>query len=295
RDTFRPLVLKFIRTEVPIRMVLPAFPFKSRNRGGKVLGKLPDLGEDIALARLQALCDDIKHIYSHGAELTISSDGIVYNDVLMISDEDTRAYGQVLREIGKKYPSLKFKKLADLLGHNPTSDQAVYLASAQVQREEFVTRFTPEGYDIKKSIKNDEDVRLTYLGYVKWLEKEMENVSELKLDENGNLISNQAIRRNIKALARKMITRGAAFTNIIKATHGDFIRLSIHQSIGINKFPIQLIPQAPDEVCRTPWHSAIAVSWDGSIKSGYAEDFPSESHELVYKDGRPYCLQEKSE
>lgn len=213
----------------------------------------------------------------------------------MISDEDTWAYSQMLREIGKRYPSLKFKRMADLLGHSTTNDRTVYLASAPVQRKEFVARFTPDGYDVEKSIKNDEDVKLTYLGYVKWLEKEMENVSDLKLDENGHFISNQALRRKIKALARKMITRGSAFTNIIKATRGDFVRLSIHQSVGINKFPIQLIPQAPGEVCRTPWHSAIAVSWDGSIKPGHAEDFPSESYELVYKDGRPYCLQEKSE
>ena len=60
-------------------MVLPAFPFKSRNRDGKVLGRLPDLGEDIGLARLQTLCDDITRIYPRGAEITIVSDGIVYN------------------------------------------------------------------------------------------------------------------------------------------------------------------------------------------------------------------------
>ena len=45
----------------------------------KVLGTLPDLGEGIALAHLNGLCESIAEIYEHGAELVITSDGLVYN------------------------------------------------------------------------------------------------------------------------------------------------------------------------------------------------------------------------
>lgn len=45
----------------------------------KVLGTLPDLGEEIALIHLNGLCESIAEIYEHGAEIVITSDGLVYN------------------------------------------------------------------------------------------------------------------------------------------------------------------------------------------------------------------------
>jgi pyoverdine/dityrosine biosynthesis protein Dit1 len=62
-----------------INMCLPAFPFKSPNSTTKVLGRLPDKAEELALAHLDGLCDAIKNIYPPGSELTIISDGLVYN------------------------------------------------------------------------------------------------------------------------------------------------------------------------------------------------------------------------
>lgn len=79
KDTFFPTVLQHVKKGIAVRMVLPAFPFKSPNREGKVLGASPDLGEEIALANLQSFCDSIKGVYEHGAEIFITSDGIVYN------------------------------------------------------------------------------------------------------------------------------------------------------------------------------------------------------------------------
>lgn len=63
----------------PVFMVLPAFPFKSANKSTKVLGTLPDKGEEVALKHLNSLCDDIAKVYKHGARLYIVSDGLVYN------------------------------------------------------------------------------------------------------------------------------------------------------------------------------------------------------------------------
>ena len=45
----------------------------------KVTGKLPDLGEELAMARLNSLCVDIAEVYEHGAEITIATDGLVFN------------------------------------------------------------------------------------------------------------------------------------------------------------------------------------------------------------------------
>ena len=60
-------------------MVLPAFPFKSPNKKTKVLGDLPDKGEEVALQHLDGLCRAIEDVYPGGAKLYIVSDGLMYN------------------------------------------------------------------------------------------------------------------------------------------------------------------------------------------------------------------------
>lgn len=76
---FLGLIYRAVKNSEPVRMVLPAFPFKSPNSSVKVLGTLPDKAEDIALAHLNGLCSAIEDIYPPGATLTIVSDGLVYN------------------------------------------------------------------------------------------------------------------------------------------------------------------------------------------------------------------------
>lgn len=79
RASFTPRVQKHIVANEIIPMVLPAFPMKSNNRMDKVLGALPDLGEELGLARLNNLCSDIKAVYPPGALVVIVTDGLCYN------------------------------------------------------------------------------------------------------------------------------------------------------------------------------------------------------------------------
>lgn len=67
-----------VRAE-PVLMSLPAFPFKSPNKKTKVLGTLPDKGEEVALSHLEGLCLAIKDVYEPGANLFIVSDGLMYS------------------------------------------------------------------------------------------------------------------------------------------------------------------------------------------------------------------------
>jgi hypothetical protein len=78
-ETFIPTVKKQIEASEPVRLLLPGFPFKSPNGKDKVLGLLPDFGEELALSHLNGLCDNIATVYEHGAEVHICSDGLVYN------------------------------------------------------------------------------------------------------------------------------------------------------------------------------------------------------------------------
>ena len=78
-ESFIPTVEERVKHGEPIRMILPAFPFKSPNARDKVLGTMPDFGEELALAHLNGLCENISQVYEPGADVYISSDGLVYN------------------------------------------------------------------------------------------------------------------------------------------------------------------------------------------------------------------------
>ena len=79
---FFGFIYRAVKNSEPVRLVLPAFPFKSPNSNIKVLGTLPDKAEDVALAHLNGLCAAIEDLYPPGAILTIVSDGLVYNGML---------------------------------------------------------------------------------------------------------------------------------------------------------------------------------------------------------------------
>lgn len=85
---FLPLIYARIKAKEPIRMVLPAFPFKSPNKQHKVLGTLPDKGEEFSLAHLDGICRAIGDVYDHGATICIASDGIVYNGTYIHIEEN---------------------------------------------------------------------------------------------------------------------------------------------------------------------------------------------------------------
>lgn len=76
---FLSMIYRAVKVNGPVRMVLPAFPFKSPNSEVKVLGTLPDKAEDLALAHLNGMCAAIEEMYAPGARLVIVSDGLVYN------------------------------------------------------------------------------------------------------------------------------------------------------------------------------------------------------------------------
>ncbi|RGP63796.1 pyoverdine biosynthesis [Fusarium sporotrichioides] len=108
REKFLPIVLESIKMEAPVKLVLPAFPLKSPNRHNKVLGALPDLSEEIALENLQGLWNDIRAVYKHGAHCYITSDGLVYSDLLGVEDIDVWTYGETN---GTPVSSKRYQKL----------------------------------------------------------------------------------------------------------------------------------------------------------------------------------------
>lgn len=76
---FLAVISKYLRNNEPLKMCIPAFPFKSANKVFKVLGELPDKAEEAALEWLERMCQRIDEVYAPGSKLLIISDGLVYN------------------------------------------------------------------------------------------------------------------------------------------------------------------------------------------------------------------------
>ncbi|PGH15795.1 hypothetical protein AJ79_02176 [Helicocarpus griseus UAMH5409] len=290
KTKFANLIKEHIECGETIPMVLPAFPFKSPNKTFKVLGFLPDKGEEVALAHLNGLCKLIEDEYRKGARVDIVSDGLMYNG---ITDKQVWTYGQALRKLAADTgcSNINFVRLVHLLGESemgePLSEEQ-YLKDAPYFRTQLHERNIPENFDVSAYIAKDPDTILTYRGYIKFLEKD--------LDDNGindGTMSKRQIKKRHEETARNMIARGRAFAIAIAKRFDKSVRLSIHPSTESTKISIAITPNK-NGMIMTPWHSSLVRAVDGSIHMAHAGSVPALTHELIFENGRPSYFREKS-
>ncbi|GKT45464.1 sporulation protein kinase pit1 [Colletotrichum spaethianum] len=296
RKMFHPRVEEYVKKGESVKMIIPAFPWKSINRTDKVTGVLPDLGEDLALARLNDLCVEIGKVYTHGAEVHIATDGLVFNDVVGISDDETWEYGATLMDMAaqKGYDGIKLLRVMDFLGLTKEDEPLTkekYMELVDESRKTLEAQFGDPDKDVRAMIDTDNDTLMTYRGFIRFLETDLRNSPVAEHAKSGH-----KYRKVVKEVAMKMMMRAESFTKIILATCPDHVRLSIHPSSGAVKLSMPLLVEKhnPDGFPRTPWHSSIAVSLDGGYRSLHAKDV-RDTHDLVMKDGRPWCFRERSE
>ncbi|KAJ4310620.1 hypothetical protein N0V94_008349 [Neodidymelliopsis sp. IMI 364377] len=292
---FLGLIYRAVKNSEPVRMVLPAFPFKSPNSTIKVLGTLPDKAEDVALAHLNGMCAAVEDVYSPGAILTIVSDGLVYNDLLGVPDHTVWTYGHSLRQLTKTkgYTHIEFARLKDLLGISSIrdeSDEMAYAAAAPSVRLALMHRYGSFNWDSvtnESYVNNDENKRLTYCGYLKFLSLDLANTYPV-----GPGRTKSAFKRGVEIIAKSMLRRGEAFARAVRENYPDHVRLSIHPSTGEDKISINVLPI---QRTVTPWHSAVAVMVDGTILAGQRDTFEKDTNlELVYEDDKPSYFREQS-
>ncbi|OAA38216.1 Pyoverdine biosynthesis [Beauveria brongniartii RCEF 3172] len=289
---FMALIYSHVKAKEVIPMCLPAFPFKSPNSVSKVLGKLPDRAEDLALAHLNGICASIQRVYAPGAKLTIISDGLVYNDLLGVADKDVWAYGESLRKLAieREYTNIAFCRLRDLVNIDLPDelDEITYVSNATNFRRALLNRFSRPDWNWKE-VSQNEDVCLTYRGYIRFLETDLQHVYPI-----GENRSKTKFKRGTEAIAREMLARGEAFANAVRKRYGDYVRLSIHPSTGATKLSISLLPTT--STFTTPWHCSVAYMLDGTVTSGMRSDLEKdEKLELVYENDRPSYFREKSD
>ncbi|KAJ5885204.1 hypothetical protein N7495_009714 [Penicillium taxi] len=291
RDGFLSVIGQFVSKGERVQACLPAFPFKSANKVYKVLGSLPDKAEELALELLNTTCMRIQEIYPPGANIVIISDGITYNDLLCISDQETWAYGEALRKMVSKmkFDNISFARIRDLLDFSLPEEltEIVYVANCTTFRRLLLNKYGKVDLDINHEIAANPDTKLTYLGYKRFLESDLQYIFP-----RGKNRSSHSYKRDCKYLAKQMLTRGYAFAEAIKNALPNHLRLSIHESICGTKIPIGLLNTKTGFT--TPWHCSVAQLADGVWVSAPMGEFNQDDRlELVHVDGRPSHYQEK--
>lgn len=232
-------VINAIKFQQPLNLILPAFPAKSANRQ-KTISAYPDLGELMGLINLNQLCKELEQFHKPGVTLTICSDGRVFNDLVLVSNQDVDTYQQGIKAIIEQ----------NHLTHLTTfSLDDVYLREDyQFMREKLVLEFGESLDSLKTKIQADEILLHQFNGIHRFI---IEDQLYLR-----HTISKNQVRKLAKVIAYDVLRRSNAWSNLLANTFPQSIRLSIHpQPCGSEKLGIQFLPA--DNCWATPWHNVL--------------------------------------
>jgi len=267
--TYQPKIDHFTNRFEPIHFVIPAFPAKSPNRT-KVLGVLPDLGEQMALEFLQSLCDYVSHFYAPGARVTICSDGHVFGDVVGVTDTAVTAYRDSLTSMIRA-GSLRSLDLFGL-------DDAFGGANYRKLRQRLEDNYAASLDDLKARIATEDKTRALFNGIHRFM-------FEDGLATRGATVSKTALRNQSKEAAYHTIRRSNAWSRVVAENFPRAVRLSIHpQPTHSDKLGLHLIRTKDSWL--TPWHGVVLD--DGTtlalVKRWDAEKLKAS---IVWRNGRP--------
>ncbi|KAE9158740.1 hypothetical protein PF004_g31780, partial [Phytophthora fragariae] len=268
-------IARFVDRNEPITVVLPGFPTKTPNHGGKVLGPLPDRAEELALARLEKLCASVEEVYPVGCKVTIFSDGRVFGDLVGASLENIRAYKNGLKELVKEagHTHIQF----DGLENYTKTDNPV---------QEVLERFGINQMDMDARIANEPDIGNNFRSFSQFMERDMADRWAGK--------SEAEMRKGCDDVARKMMLRNVGFSSLVAEEYAHAVRVSIHCYNNAGpKFGIHLLPAKRMDTPRTPWHSVICEDVDGTVRAMDLKDVDTDKYDLVYKHGRKWGFVER--
>lgn len=264
-------LLRAIRINRPLDLILPAFPAKSPNRH-KTLGPLPDLAEKHALENLKTLCDDIGAIYEPGAKITVCSDGRVFADLIYIPDEDVTAYGEYLRNYAAAVHGDRFAffNLDHAFQKNHSYD---------ILREELLILYGESIASLYQRCKEEKEAKAMYLGITRFL---FEDYSGIEPFCSG---SRTAIQKVSRLIAYRVIQRSNAWSRLLEDRFPDALRLSIHPQFRVSKKIGVYLGETNGDDWLTPWHS-VAVRRNGKITFCKRKDAEG-CGMLAFDEGRP--------
>jgi pyoverdine/dityrosine biosynthesis protein Dit1/AcrR family transcriptional regulator len=263
-----PRVRRSVLLGEPIHLLLPAFPAKSPNPR-KVLGKLPDMAEEIAVAYLQGICDRIAVVYPPGATITICSDGHVFSDLVGVADDDVTRYGagivSLIDRLGAR--SLDLFDMGDLFE----------TSSFEAMRGELSAHYAEPLEALEQRTRVHEHHRELFNGIHRFV---FEDRAALEPDKSRN-----RVREESKRLAYEVIRRSNAWGRLVAECFPTALRLSIHpQHPHSEKIGILLADDG--DVWLTPWHG-VAVRERGRSRLLHRHQAEALGARLVERDGRP--------
>lgn len=265
---------RFIDAGLPIHCVLPAFPAKSPSPE-KVLGPLPDTAEELALAQLSKLCEEVARVYPPGLQMTICSDGRVFSDVVGVRDEDVTEYG---REIGRILERQKARMVE--VFH---LEDLVDLDNFSAMRDHLNTHYAEPMEVIRRRIREHAHHRALFNGIHRFVFEDRLGV------ETGK--SRSRLREECKEHAYEVIRRSNAWSRLIADCFPGALRFSIHpQQPHSDKIGI-LLGGESDNPWITPWH-AVAVRCQGAFRLMPRSEAEKRGARLIYRDGRAVHYEE---
>lgn len=256
----------FVNKQETIQFAMLGFPFKSTNTRDKVLGDLPDLGEELTVKNFNAFNDTIKGIYSPGVKIRIASDGYVFNDLLGVNDDIVHRY-----TTGSSY-----------MDHGGTMDMIDLThfygdGSMASKRERLMNHFGYTWEKMEQEILFNPDVNFLYRGMLKFMNEEL---------AWHDFPSKNQREKAAKKLVREMMLRNEAYNLLIRKELSDHIRLSMHPSVNNGyKYSFKLIPG--EHTNHSAWHSVVVLH-NGQATTMHKKDAIAAGYELMYKDGNPY-------
>jgi len=127
-------------------------------------------------------------------------------DLLGVPDKDVWAYGEALRAmtVEKGFNNIEFCRLRDLVSITipETLDEMIYVTNAFNFRRALLNNFSRPDWEWRV-VSKVEDVCMTYRGYIKVLETDLQDVYPLT---GGRTKSKY--KRGIEYIAKEMMARG---------------------------------------------------------------------------------------
>ena len=224
-----------------LQFLLPAFPAKSPSPL-KTAGIHPDLGEVLALSNLNEMCKKISSLYAPGAEVVICSDGRIFSDVVMVSDEDITTYSEWVKSIIVEFDLKHLSTFA-------MDDLHIDMNGPEL-RERLVWQYAKSLDEVRFLVINDDDFRNLFNGVHKFMLED-----QAGLPENVGLSKNQ-INKKTKVLTYELLRRSDAWSTLLLEHFDDALRLSIHSyPLTHEKFGVKLVYSS--EKWATPWHNVV--------------------------------------
>lgn len=309
RSYFEERILDFVARGLPIELCLPAFPCKSPNPE-KTSGMYPDRAEYLALSTLRDFTRAIADVYQPGATMLIVSDGHVFSDLLGVRDENVDMYGKALKQMhrrasaaGNDFSSIQFTSLTEIFFGNKDvtasfkpewteSMQLEHPIESTISEEAELCRKLmmavgqiDETALLKMVAAQDVPTLKLYRGLMKFMSDDLAHNKGF-----ASKGSNQR-KRIISRVAKVMIMRNYAYSNLVELLFPSHIRLSIHAHDNSGpKFGIRLFPKQCVRVVEDLASCGAQISLD-------EYHTPTAWHNcLVYIDGEaaPYLVKARA-